>query len=420
MPATRILAGLLLATTLLASPASAQFWNPFRSKPKPEAKQAERPVKQASAQLPVASLDLTQKSGPWLIVATTFSGEGAEKQARDLCRELQQTLGTPTYLHEMSFKPTDDEPVGRGVDRYGAPIKMRYRSGEGRREWAVLVGDYPGVDDSVATRDLAKIKSLQPAALQPDADGRTHQNFAGYRQVAAQVFGSKTNGPMRAAFITRNPLLPEEFFVPKAVEPFVEKMNKDLDHSALEIEGKYSVKVATFRGRGTLLGASQARSSKTNKKREKDDPLLEASWNAHFLCEEMRRQGWDAYEFHNRTESCVMVGSFDAVTNAAGNPKPEVMEIVRTFGAAFDTPSTPLAKQRLPSADAARKEIQQSFNNLFTSEVGQVASGMNPKYAHVRVSDDKKDPLKAIPFDIHPHVVEAPKKSVSSGFAWRR
>lgn len=409
-----------VALLLLVAAQPAVAWNPFgwgdKNKKKPV---APMPVQQASANLPipVRSLDLSQEAGPWHVLAATFSGEGAEEQARDLSVELRQTLGLSTYLHDMKFDKGDNQPVGRGVDRYGAPIKMKYRSGGDRQEWAVLVGDYPAFDDTMAERNLAKIKSIRPQSLQPDSDGHTTQNFAGYRQVTGNQSG---DGPMRTAFITRNPTLPEEYFVPKGVDKFVEKMNKDVDHSALGIKGRYSVKVASFKARGTLLGATQARSKKTRRGRKNDDALVEAAWNAHCLCEEMRSQGWDAYEFHDRTESSVMVGSFDSVKTGGGQPVKEVADIVRTFGAAYEGPSTPLTTQRLPNAEAERKERLQAFNNVFTSEVGQVAGGMNPKYAHVQVSDDKREPLKAIPFDIHPHVVEAPKRSVSSGFAWRR
>lgn len=418
---SRCSAALLLAL-VVAQPATA--WNPFgwgaKDKKKPV---APMPVQQASANLPipVRSLDLSEEAGPWLILATTFSGEGAEQQARDLCVELRQTLGLSTYLHDMKFDQRDDQPLGRGVDRYGAPIKMKYRSGTNRQEWAVLVGDYPAFDDTIAEGDLAKIKRVRPRALEPDADGHTTQNFAGYRQASAKLAGKKSaDGPMRTAFLTRNPLLPEEYFVPKGVDKFVEKMNKDVDHSALDIKGRYAVKVASFKARGTLVGAAQARSKKTRRGKKRDDALVEAAWNAHCLCEEMRRRGWEAYEFHDRTESCVMVGSFDSVKNAGGQPLKEVADIVQTFGAAYEGSATPLAKERLPDAKAERSERLRAFNNVFTSEVGQVAGGMNPKYAHVQVTDDKSQPLKAIPFDIHPHVVEAPKRSVSSGFAWRR
>ena len=43
--------------------------------------------------MPIADeLALTQDSGPWLIVAASFSGNGAEKQAHDLADELRRQL----------------------------------------------------------------------------------------------------------------------------------------------------------------------------------------------------------------------------------------------------------------------------------------------------------------------------------------
>lgn len=403
---------LLIAAAV--TPAEGQFWNPFRSK--------EKPAPAAKAALAGEPAPLSEKSGPWLILATTFSGEGAEEQANELSAELRQTLGLPTYVHQMTFEFGGDEPVGRGVDRYGAPVKMRFRAGEKRKEWAVLLGEYPAIDDPMAERDLATVKTVRPASLEIDPELGTHQNLASYRsgQLAAQAEAGEatTEGPMRTAFLTRNPLLPDEFFVPKGVDKFVAKMNKGLEHSALDIKGKYSVKVATFRGRGTLVGASQARSSSSRRKKDRVDPLVEAAENAHLLCLEMRKKGWEAYEFHNRTESYVTVGSFDSVTSAGGRPSEEVVEIVRTFGAAFDTSPTPLQKKRGPTNEARAEQVKQTFNQLFTSEVGQVAAGMNPKYAQVAVA--KGQPLRPIPFDVHPHVIEAPKRSVSSSFAWRR
>ena len=109
--------------------------------------------------------------------------------------------------------------------------------------------------------------------------------------------------------------LPDSYFTPKGVDKFVEKMNKDFDYSALKIPGKQTIRVATFRGRGTLVGASQSRSSKTRRKNADTDPLMEAAENAHLLCEEMRRKGWEAYEFHDTTESWVSVGSFSRSAN---------------------------------------------------------------------------------------------------------
>ncbi len=417
--------------------ATAQFWNPFRSK-----KTAE-PVEQASFQAPAKGVEgpiegtvrLQEKSGPWLIMATTFSGEGAEEQAQDLAQELKRDHGLPAYVHQITFDFTGgDATVGRGLDKYGAPIKMRYRSGEKRKEWAVLIGDFPTIDDPIATRTLAMVKTIRPASLDMGVDGQTSQNLAQIRRQQQAVLARlgkrpATQGPMRTAFMTRNPLLPEEYFVPKGVDKFVAKMNKGLDHSLLKAKGRYSVKVATFRGRGILQGATSARSSATRRKKRGNDPLVEAAENAHLLCEAMRRQGWEAYEFHDRTESYVTVGSFDTVAKNGQTPplrqlknlasvRTEVIEIIRTFGAAYDTPVTPLQKQRAPTNMARAEQVKQTFNELFTSEVGQTASGYNPKYAQVQV--EKGKPMRPIPLDIHPHVIESPKKSVSSAFAWGR
>ena len=426
-----ILAAAVLAT---ASPADAQLWNPFRSK-----KSEPSRVRQASHQAAVATdLKLGQEAGPWLIMATTFSGEGAEEQARRLAGELRAEHGMSTYVHEVSFDFTGGEQVlGRGLDKYGEPVKMRYRSGESKREWAVLVGDFPAVDDTLAERTLQRIKSIYPASLIVGPDGTTSQNYATIRrrqQEALKQLGNKgvAEGPMRTAFVTRNPLLPKEYFVPKGVDKFVAKMNKGVEHSLLDAEGRYTVKVATFRGRGVFQGATMARSSaaKRGKKKQESDALVEAAENAHALCEAMRAQGWDAYEFHDRTESYVTVGSFDTIDrrgsdlgpegiSSLGECRTEIVEIFRTFGASFDTPITPLDRCRSAPINSARAErVKETFNQLFTSEVGQITPGVNPKYAQVAIEPGK--PLRPVPFDVSPVVIEAPKKTVSGFFAWGR
>ncbi|MEQ8847096.1 hypothetical protein [Botrimarina sp.] len=408
-PAVARAALLVASVAALAAPAEGQFWNPFRSREKPAPQRAEPAPPPATP----ASLDLSQESGPWLIVASTFSGEGAEDQATELALELRERYGLSAYVHEQTFDLRDAAPVGRGIDERGRPVRMRYRSGDSRTEWAVLVGDYPSVDDTIAQRDLEKLRKAEPAALEVGENGQTRQNFSNTRKVLSYLAGrDESAGPMRMAFMTRNPLLPEEFFKPKGVDPFVAKMNKQVDHSALEIKGKYTVKVASFGGRGTLVGASTAKRSGA-KRDDDEDPLVQAAENAHLLCEAMRAKGWDAYEFHDRTESCVMVGSFEEVLSA-GEPRAEVMEVIRTFGAAFDTPAAPLEENRPTDPVKAQQVVRQVGQQLGGA---QMTTNMNPKYA--MLSPGRGQAKRPIPFDIHPEVVEAPKQSVSSSLAWR-
>ena len=54
---------------------------------------------------------------------------------------------------------------------------------------------------------------------------------------------------MGHAFITTNPMLLSDYFVPKGgIDELVLRMNKGVTHSLLDCPGKYTVKVATFTG----------------------------------------------------------------------------------------------------------------------------------------------------------------------------
>ena len=183
---------------------------------------------------------------------------------------------------------------------------------------------------------------------------------------------------MRTAFLTRNPLLPESSTSsPKGVDKFVEKMNKQLDHSALDIEGPlHRSRSPRSAVAGTLVGASQARSSKSRREAGRRDRWSKRRrTRTTALRGDARRKGWDAYEFHDRTESYVCVGSFEQGNqHGAGAPLPEVAEIVRTFGAKYDTSSAPLAKQRVAANSARAEQVKQTFNQLF-SERGRAGHG---------------------------------------------
>lgn len=377
------------------------------------------PVKRVKADAE-ADYSLSQENGPWMVMACTFSGEGAERQARELVLEFRDRFNIPAYAHAMDFK-LDEGNMGRGLDEFGAPVRMKYRKGDRLREWAVLAGDFPSIDDPEAQTLLQTVKTLRPDSLNPGTGGETSQSFAAIR-AAQTVFvprlgKSKELGPMRTAFMARNPLLPQEYFVPKGVDKFVEKMNSGMPYSLLDNKQKYSLKVATFDGQAVLEGASN-----TPRMTDADaSPLEVAGDTAEMLVREMRRAGYDAYSFHDRHESIVTVGGFDQVTvrqlDGSQGPVPEIARLMQTFGAAFNTPSDPLQNAQLERQ--VRGEAQQrlqSFNQRFAAS-SQMTTGMKPKFA--RIPPDSKK-AKVIPFDIYPQVVEVPKKSISAGFAWGR
>src|SRR4051794_38030084 len=66
---------------------------------------------------------LSEKEGPWMIMAMTFSGEQAETEAKELVYELRKDFKLPAYIHKMSFDY--DKPVqSASVDSNGQPKKL--------------------------------------------------------------------------------------------------------------------------------------------------------------------------------------------------------------------------------------------------------------------------------------------------------
>jgi hypothetical protein len=362
---------------------------------------------------PNADYTLTDQHGPWLILAASFSGEDGELQARDLVLELRERYGISAYYYQMTFKQGDLNP-GRGINQYGGTIKRRFRRGSKVVEHAVLVGEFATIDDSEGQKLLQRIKTLEPKSLKRDEEEGTSQSLAALRlyhdRLRKQLGQAAHKGPMGHAFFTRNPLLPREYFVPKGVDQDVAKWNQDLEYSLLKCPGKFSMKVATFRGRSTIKQVSgiQTRGKAVKKQVRKatdDDPLVVAARNAHLLTLALREKGWEAYEFHDRHESYVTVGSFAQGRQLASGkialPDREAKIIFDTFGA-----HTPKNVFNRPASQDTMLEQQQKrrFNSLLSSGLGKVADGFYPKR------------FVGMPFDIVPEAVEAPKQTVSSSY----
>ena len=284
---------------------------------------------------PAKSYSLAESNGPWMIMASSFSGDGAEKQAQELALELRKRYKLEAYTHKAKFALGDAN--ARGVDRFGNPIKARYQRGTQLEEYAVLVGNFKGVDDPEAQSTLQKLKYTQPKCLDVSETKHTNQSLAGLRMWVQAVGGGEkqTKGPMAHAFITTNPMLPKEMFAPNSgLDPLVLEMNRDVPHSLLNCPGKFTVVVATFKGR-TIIEQKEISQVKSGKNFESE--LAEAAQKAHVLTEALRIKGYEAYEFHDRYASIVAVGSFDSVgsprTDGKTEINPRIHAIMKTFGA---------------------------------------------------------------------------------------
>ena len=327
------------------------------------------------------SYELTQENGPWMVMAASFTGSGAEKDARALVLELRSEYGLEAYTYHQKYDFTDTV-VGKGYDRYGNPKKMRYMNDTTYTSYAVLVGNFPSVEDAGLQKALDKIKVAQPQVfnngitVKQDAIKSIRRRF----KEAMQSAEDQEKGPMGNAFVSRNPLLPEEFFRPKGVDALVLQMNKDTPYSLLQCPGKFSVRVATFRG------AVEIDQKKIEKSEEKaivsGSRLAKAAEKAEKLAAGLRKQGVEAYSFHDRFESIVTVGSFESVGTPRRDGKieinPQVLRTIEGYKGGVQTNAGP--------------------NGL---------TGYQPKS------------LLGIAFDVQPVPIEVPQVSIAADYARR-
>ncbi len=298
--------------------------------------------------------ELSIKDGPWLVMCTSFSGDEAEQHARILANELSQHR-LKTYIYRQDFDytgtttgigyqtPASISRLSRPGDLRDAlpnqshrpvPLKMKSANLGLVKEVAVLVGDFSSVDDHRAKKALEKVKSLR---LQNPVGhlGRTIDP----ELARAQNLSIPAGGQLRTAILVPNPKLPDDYFQRSKVDDFVVKLNKAkaIKHSLLDCPGMYTVRIASFRGSTTFdpnqisNGQYELQSLKRSGKSLTKSRLLEAEENAHKITLALRKKGIEAYEFHDRTESIVCIGSFDWVTRESGGNvinNPEIVKLV--------------------------------------------------------------------------------------------
>lgn len=333
---------------------------------------------------PNADYRLTEKHGPWLVFAASFAGEGAEMEARALVEELRSRYRVPAYLFSQEYDFT--QPVeGRAVNPDRPTQKMRYRNAAVFKEYAVLVGDFVSIDDPDLQKTMKELKVARPACLVKNAD-KTTRRFAGLRELHKRINGDaekKRKGPMGSAFATPNPLLPDEYFAPKGVDSFIIELNRRVDkYSLLDCPQPYSVRVATFRGNVVI---DQSKVAEIEAGGSMKSQLEKAAHKAHELTVALREQGVEAYEFHDRHESYVTVGSFEWVTKELGQGNiqlnPAIAAVVQRYG----------AKQK-----------------QFSGKGGAMTTGMQPEV------------INRIPLDPTPIPVEVPRRSIATDYDMAR
>ena len=337
---------------------------------------------------PNSSYPLTEDCGPWTIMAITFRGDEAEQHAHDLVYELRKVHKLPAYTYTKTYDYSG-KVTGRGLRPDGkGPRTMKYLRDTEIQEVAVLVGNYETVDDNRAQKVLQQLKYMRPESLAVEKGKGTSQTFGALRRLQQKFMqdeDDKKKGPMRHAFVTTNPLLPKEYFAPKGIDKLVLSMNKDVEHSLLDCPGKYSVRIATFNGY-VVLDQKEIERLESGTSEPKSQ-LAKAAMRAHKLTEALRAKGVEAYEFHDRFESIVTVGSFDRVGTPRADGKVEI------------NPKIHAIMEKYRGKESASAAQIRGANGIAGSAAGlqsQVIAG--------------------VPLDIQPLPVEVPKRSIASDY----
>lgn len=338
------------------------------------------PVRTVSNRTVKGDMSLRDENGPWMILAAVFSGEEAEQDATALVSELRDVYKLPAYLYREHFDFTQSVE-GLGVDKFNKPRRMRYAQAEAFDEIAVLVGNFSDVEDPSVELTLKQIKELQPKCMKKADDDDASSRFSGlqaYKKLVSRN-GGVARGPLSKAFVTRNPLLPQEYFVPQGVDKLTLDMNRDVEYSLLKCPGNYSIRVATFGGK-VVIDQKKVQAIDQGEE-EMGSRLEEAAMKANKLTKALRKRGVEAYEFHDRHESIVTVGSFqkigDKMPNGQIDLDPEVYKVISKFS-------------------AQRRE--------FAGKEGVAMAGLEPRK------------LDGIVFDVQPIPVQVPKRSIATDY----
>lgn len=331
-----------------------------------------------------ASLTLTEQSGPWLVMCASFSGDAAVRMAENLAEELRTKHKLKAYIYRHEFDHTEklrnsaittwkvDQNSGDGKV---VPAEMKPATTSSFEEVAVMVGDFPTIEDSQAQKTLKLIKTLSADSMDASLTGAAESDLSAerirqWRNNSANLPESSVagKGAFRAAFLLPNPKLPDEYFESLKVDDFVVGMNKKVKHSLLKNPGIYTVRVASFQGDSTFnLEEIDEKNREMkwlsrNKQSLSSSKLAEASMNAHLLTEEFRKLGVEAFEFHDRNESYVCIGSFDWIVKDDGEggkyQNPEVVDVILKYkGKIRDFPGRPNSIQPYVLPSLAKKKI---------------------------------------------------------------
>ncbi len=287
-----------------------------------------KPIDQAD------SFILTEEDGPWLLLATTFVGDNAKERAQRTAVEIRTELRLPAFIYKEDFNFT-----GVAGQDHATGTRARYANPHRYEAYAVLVGEYDSVNNESIDQDLERLKSADLEVFRDPndvaAEYNTNTPASMIKAFGEHLFKSRKGrgrNPMSAAFVTRNPMLPESFFQAPQVDSFVKQLNEGTDYSLLEADGKFTVVVRTFNACGTMIGAKNQDEFEPSSER-----MAKFARQADKMVKELRKAGEEAYQYHNRDRSVVTIGTFETLgrelPDGSFQYEPEIRRLMHQYSA---------------------------------------------------------------------------------------
>lgn len=240
---------------------------------------------------------LDKQHGPWMVMVASLSepppearvdGPNMKEAANSLVLELRKkNIPAYIYVQEEEIQPLSTFKRGDKV------VRREVKSKDNRI--CVVAGNYGSSEDRIAQKTLSWVKKFNPKELTDHA-----------------VFHPTPGrpGPLSGAFLTINPMLSAEEASQQKIDPLLVRLNAGRRDSLLANTGKYTLVVASFRGKSALISKS------TDEEFEVSRSLDDAGHQAEVLCHALREQkmhhgrNFDAFVWHDRDRSLVCVGSF--------------------------------------------------------------------------------------------------------------
>ena len=241
---------------------------------------------------------LDKQHGPWMVMVASLSEPPPEsridgpnmKEAANTLVYLLRKSKIPAYIYEQHEEIQPLSTYKRG-DRV---IRREVRAKDNRI--CVVAGNYSSADDPLAQKTLNWIKNFSP---------KEFTDHAVFHPMPGRP------GPLSGAFLTINPMLSAEEASQQKMDPLLMRLNAGRRDSLLANTSKYTLVVASFRGKSQLIS-----NKKNDEEFELSRSLDDAGHQAEVLCYALREQRlhlgrqFDAYVWHDRVRSLVCVGSF--------------------------------------------------------------------------------------------------------------